>query len=184
MQSSLWKKSQLDKKEKNNIMKNVLLIGLGRFGRHIAMQLNQLGHEVMAVDWKEERVDKEMCIRDRLNIDPRKITWRRCVDMNDRQLRNVVDGLGGRTNGMPREDGYDITVASEIMAVLCLASDIKDLKERLSRIIIGYTSVSYTHLLLFPSYNLYAHTDKLLCLDIVYKIISYILCSFNKCWGF
>ena len=57
MQSSLWKKSQLDKKEKNNIMKNVLLIGLGRFGRHIAMQLNQLGHEVMAVDWKEERVD-------------------------------------------------------------------------------------------------------------------------------
>ena len=74
-----------------------------------------------------------------LNIDPRKITWRRCVDMNDRQLRNVVDGLGGRTNGMPREDGYDITVASEIMAVLCLASDIKDLKERLSKIIIGYT---------------------------------------------
>ena len=73
------------------------------------------------------------------NIDPRKITWRRCVDMNDRQLRNVVDGLGGRTNGMPREDGYDITVASEIMAVLCLASDISDLKERLSRIIIGYT---------------------------------------------
>jgi formate--tetrahydrofolate ligase len=73
------------------------------------------------------------------DIDPRKITWRRCVDMNDRQLRNVVDGLGGRTNGMPREDGYDITVASEIMAVLCLASDIKDLKERLSRIIIGYT---------------------------------------------
>ena len=63
-----------------------------------------------------------------LNIDPRKITWRRCVDMNDRQLRNVVDGLGGRTNGTPREDGYDITVASEIMAVLCLASDITDLK--------------------------------------------------------
>ena len=59
--------------------------------------------------------------------------------MNDRQLRNVVDGLGGKTNGMPREDGYDITVASEIMAVLCLASDISDLKERLSRIIIGYT---------------------------------------------
>ena len=61
------------------------------------------------------------------------------MDMNDRQLRNVVDGLGGKTNGMPREDGYDITVASEIMAVLCLASDIKDLKERLSKIIIGYT---------------------------------------------
>ena len=74
-----------------------------------------------------------------LNIDPRKITWRRCVDMNDRQLRNIVDGLGGKTNGMPREDGYDITVASEIMAVLCLASDITDLKERLARIIIGYT---------------------------------------------
>lgn len=74
-----------------------------------------------------------------LNIDPRKITWRRCVDMNDRQLRNVVDGLGGKTNGMPREDGYDITVASEIMAVLCLASDILDLKKRLSRIIVGYT---------------------------------------------
>ena len=73
------------------------------------------------------------------NIDPRKITWRRCVDMNDRQLRNVVDGLGGKTNGMPREDGYDITVASEIMAVLCLASDITDLKNRLARIIIGYT---------------------------------------------
>ena len=74
-----------------------------------------------------------------LNIDPRKITWRRCVDMNDRQLRFVVDGLGGKTNGMPREDGYDITVASEIMAVLCLASDITDLKNRLARIIIGYT---------------------------------------------
>ena len=67
------------------------------------------------------------------------VVWRRCVDMNDRQLRNVVDGLGGRTNGMPREDGYDITVASEIMAVLCLANDITDLKERLARIIIGYT---------------------------------------------
>ena len=74
-----------------------------------------------------------------LHIDPRKITWRRCVDMNDRQLRFVVDGLGGRTNGMPREDGYDITVASEIMAVLCLASDIKDLKARLARIVVGYT---------------------------------------------
>ncbi len=74
-----------------------------------------------------------------LHIDPRKITWRRCVDMNDRQLRNVVDGLGGRTNGTPREDGYDITVASEIMAVLCLASDINDLKARLGRIIVGYT---------------------------------------------
>ncbi len=74
-----------------------------------------------------------------LNIDPRRITWRRCVDMNDRQLRFVTDGLGGRVNGTPREDGYDITVASEIMAVFCLASSITDLKERLSRIIVGYT---------------------------------------------
>ena len=74
-----------------------------------------------------------------LNIDPRQITWRRCVDMNDRQLRFVVDGLGGRVNGTPREDGYDITVASEIMAVLCLASDITDLKARLSRLVVGYT---------------------------------------------
>ncbi len=74
-----------------------------------------------------------------LNIDPRRITWKRCVDMNDRQLRFVTDGLGGRVNGVPREDGYDITVASEIMAVFCLASSIADLKERLSRIIVGYT---------------------------------------------
>ena len=84
-------------------------------------------------------IDNHIFQGNALNIDPRKITWRRCVDMNDRQLRNVVDGLGGKTNGMPREDGYDITVASEIMAVLCLASDIVDLKKRLSRIIIGYT---------------------------------------------
>ena len=74
-----------------------------------------------------------------LNIDPRRITWKRCVDMNDRQLRFITDGLGGRVNGTPREDGYDITVASEIMAVFCLASSISDLKERLSRIIVGYT---------------------------------------------
>ena len=74
-----------------------------------------------------------------LNIDPRRITWKRCVDMNDRQLRFVADGLGGRVNGTPREDGYDITVASEIMAVFCLASDIEDLKRRLSSIIVGYT---------------------------------------------
>ncbi len=74
-----------------------------------------------------------------LNIDPRRITWKRCVDMNDRQLRFVTDGLGGRVNGVPREDGYDITVASEIMAVFCLSSSIDDLKERLSRIIVGYT---------------------------------------------
>ena len=74
-----------------------------------------------------------------LKIDPKKITWKRCVDMNDRQLRYVVDGLGGEKNGCPREDGFDITVVSEVMAVLCLASSISDLKERLSRIIIGYT---------------------------------------------
>ncbi len=74
-----------------------------------------------------------------LHLDPRRITWRRCVDMNDRQLRFVVDGLGGRVNGVPREDGYDITVASEIMAVLCLADGVADLKARLSRMIVGYT---------------------------------------------
>ncbi len=74
-----------------------------------------------------------------LGIAPRKITWRRCVDMNDRQLRNVVDGLGGKANGVPREDGFDITVASEIMAVFCLASSLRDLKERLGRIIVAYT---------------------------------------------
>ena len=84
-------------------------------------------------------IDNHIYQGNELNIDPRKITWKRCVDMNDRQLRFVVDGLGGRVNGTPREDGYDITVASEIMAVLCLASDINDLKERLSRIIVGYT---------------------------------------------
>ncbi len=84
-------------------------------------------------------VDNHIYQGNRLNIDPRKITWRRCVDMNDRQLRFVVDGLGGKVNGVPREDGYDITVASEIMAVLCLASDIEDLKARLARIIVGYT---------------------------------------------
>ena len=74
-----------------------------------------------------------------LHIDPRRITWKRCVDMNDRQLRFVVDGLGGKANGTPREDGFDITVASEIMAVFCLASSITDLKERLGRIIVGYS---------------------------------------------
>lgn len=74
-----------------------------------------------------------------LGIDPRRITWKRCVDMNDRQLRFIVDGLGGRVNGTPREDGFDITVASEIMAVLCLSSSLSDLKERLSKIIVGYT---------------------------------------------
>ena len=74
-----------------------------------------------------------------LGIDVRKITWKRCVDMNDRQLRNIVDGLGGKVNGVPREDGFDITVASEIMAVLCLSNSISDLKQRLGKIIVGYT---------------------------------------------
>ena len=74
-----------------------------------------------------------------LGIDVKKITWKRCVDMNDRQLRNIVDGLGGRMQGVPREDGFDITVASEVMAVLCLASSITDLKERLSRMVVAYT---------------------------------------------
>ena len=73
-----------------------------------------------------------------LGIDVRRITWKRCLDMNDRQLRFIVDGMGGRANGVPREDGFDITVASEIMAVLCLASSITDLKERLGRIVVGY----------------------------------------------
>ena len=84
-------------------------------------------------------IDNHIQQGNELNIDPRKITWKRCVDMNDRQLRFVVDGLGGKVNGTPREDGFDITVASEIMAILCLADDIEDLKARLSRIIVGYT---------------------------------------------
>ena len=74
-----------------------------------------------------------------LNIDPRRITWKRCMDMNDRQLRFIVDGLGGKVNGTPREDGFDITVASEVMAVFCLATDLEDLKARLSRIVCAYT---------------------------------------------
>ncbi len=73
-----------------------------------------------------------------LKIDVRKIVWKRCVDMNDRQLRNIVDGLGGKVNGVPREDGFDITVASEVMAILCLASSLKDLKERLAKIVVAY----------------------------------------------
>ncbi|MBP3309015.1 MAG: formate--tetrahydrofolate ligase [Clostridia bacterium] len=84
-------------------------------------------------------VDNHIYQGNELNIDPRRITWKRCVDMNDRQLRFVTDGLGGRVNGTPREDGFDITVASEIMAVFCLASSITDLKERLSRIVVAYT---------------------------------------------
>ncbi|MBQ2657155.1 MAG: formate--tetrahydrofolate ligase, partial [Erysipelotrichaceae bacterium] len=74
-----------------------------------------------------------------LNIDPRRITWKRAVDMNDRQLRNIVDGLGARTDGTPRQDGFEITVASEVMAVLCLSSSITDLKQRLGKIIVGYS---------------------------------------------
>ena len=84
-------------------------------------------------------LDNHIYQGNKLGIDPRRITWRRCVDMNDRQLRFVTDGLGGRVNGVPREDGYDITVASEIMAVLCLASDVTDLKARLARLVVGYT---------------------------------------------
>ncbi len=84
-------------------------------------------------------IDNHIYQGNALGIDPRRITWRRAVDMNDRQLRFVTDGLGGRVNGTPREDGFDITVASEIMAVLCLADSITDLKARLSRIVIGYT---------------------------------------------
>ena len=84
-------------------------------------------------------LDNHIYQGNRLNIDPRRITWKRCVDMNDRQLRFVTDGLGGRVNGVPREDGYDINVASEIMAVFCLANSIADLKERLSRIVVAYT---------------------------------------------
>ena len=84
-------------------------------------------------------IDNHIFQGNSLNIDPSKITWKRCVDMNDRQLRFVEDGLGGGKNGVPRKDGFDITVASEIMAVFCLASSLEDLKERLSRLIIGYT---------------------------------------------
>ena len=84
-------------------------------------------------------IDNHIYQGNALNIDPRRITWRRCVDMNDRQLRSIVDGLGGRTNGCPREDGYDITVASEVMAILCLSKSLSDLKARLARIIVGYT---------------------------------------------
>ncbi|MDR2943190.1 MAG: formate--tetrahydrofolate ligase [Treponema sp.] len=84
-------------------------------------------------------IDNHIYQQNKLNLDPRKIIWRRCIDMNDRQLRFVTDGLGGGANGFPREDGFDITAASEIMAILCLASDIDDLKNRLGRIIVGYT---------------------------------------------
>ncbi|MDR1773973.1 MAG: formate--tetrahydrofolate ligase [Clostridioides sp.] len=84
-------------------------------------------------------IDNHIHQGNKLGIDPRRITWRRCVDMNDRQLRNIVDGLGKKVDGVPRQDGFDITVASEVMAAFCLANNIADLKERLGRIIIGYT---------------------------------------------
>lgn len=84
-------------------------------------------------------IDNHIYQGNQLGIDPRRITWKRCVDMNDRQLRFIVDGLGGKANGTPREDGYDITVASEVMAIFCLAKDLEDLKNRLARIIVGYT---------------------------------------------
>ncbi|MDI3480972.1 MAG: formate--tetrahydrofolate ligase [Tepidanaerobacteraceae bacterium] len=83
-------------------------------------------------------IDNHIYQGNELNIDPRRVVWRRAIDMNDRQLRFIVDGLGGRANGMPREDGFDISVASEVMAVFCLAMDIKDLKERLSKIVVAY----------------------------------------------
>jgi len=83
-------------------------------------------------------MDNQIYQGNALNLDPRSITWRRAVDMNDRQLRSIVSGLGGKANGVPREDGFDITVASEVMAILCLAKDLADLKERLSRIVVGY----------------------------------------------
>lgn len=84
-------------------------------------------------------IDNHIHQGNELNIDTRKITWKRVIDMNDRQLRHIVNGLDGEKNGVPREDGFDITVASEIMAILCLSNDLKELKEKLRNIIIGYT---------------------------------------------
>lgn len=84
-------------------------------------------------------IDNHIFHGNELSIDPRRITWKRCVDMNDRQLRSLIDGTSGPMNGTPREDGFDITVASEIMAIFCLATDLEDLKKRLSKIVIGYT---------------------------------------------
>ncbi|MCI1946194.1 formate--tetrahydrofolate ligase [Clostridium luticellarii] len=84
-------------------------------------------------------IDNHIYQGNSLNIDPRRVAWRRCVDMNDRQLRFTVDGLGGKANGTPREDGFDITVASEIMAIFCLSSNLTDLKNRIARIVVGYT---------------------------------------------
>ena len=84
-------------------------------------------------------VDNHIQQGNKLNIDPRRVTWRRCMDMNDRQLRDIMNGLGGKNNGMPRADGFDITAASEVMAVFCLANDMDDLKARLGRIVVAYT---------------------------------------------
>ncbi|MEG2192311.1 MAG: formate--tetrahydrofolate ligase, partial [Oscillospiraceae bacterium] len=84
-------------------------------------------------------IDNHIYQGNQLCLDPRRITWKRCMDMNDRQLRFITDGLGGKANGTPREDGFDITVASEIMAIFCLAADLADLKERLGKIVVGYT---------------------------------------------
>ena len=84
-------------------------------------------------------VDNHIQQGNKLNIDPRRVCWRRCMDMNDRQLRDILTGLGGKNNGMPRSDGFDITAASEVMAVFCLASDMEDLKARLARIVVAYT---------------------------------------------
>jgi formate--tetrahydrofolate ligase len=84
-------------------------------------------------------IDNHIYQGNALGIDPRRVTWRRAMDMNDRQLRNIIDGVGGRVNGVPREDGFDITVASEVMAVFCLAESLTDLKERLAKIVVGYT---------------------------------------------
>ena len=84
-------------------------------------------------------VDNHIQQGNALNIDPRRVVWRRCMDMNDRQLRDILTGLGGKSNGMPRSDGFDITAASEVMAVFCLANDMEDLKKRLERIVVAYT---------------------------------------------
>ena len=85
-------------------------------------------------------IDNHIYQGNALGIDPRRVTWRRCMDMNDRQLRNIIDGLGGKVNGVPREDGFDITVASEVMAILCLADGINDMKQRLRRMVVAYTA--------------------------------------------
>ena len=112
------------------------VVTMGEINLHFTGDFHAIG---AANNLLAAMLDNHIYQGNKLNIDPRRITWKRCVDMNDRQLRFITDGLGGRINGVPREDGYDITVASEIMAVLCLSNSITDLKERLSRIIVGYT---------------------------------------------